>query len=209
LGLRSFRFEDDFYEVDNEKYYDLQLPLAKGCAPVTKNRAVERRRAIESLFQTVTTASSLIITLGLVEAWWDKESALYTNATINREIGRKSPDRFELHILSYEQVRGAVFAICDLIIQAAPSVEQIILTVSPVPLSATFSTQDILVSNTYSKSALRTAAEEASAQFELVKYFPSYESVTLSDRDAAWEDDLIHVTDSLVKFNVGRLPIES
>jgi len=40
---------------------------------------------------------------------------------------------------------------------------------------------------------------------ERVDYFPSYESVTLSDRSLAWRDDLIHVKPEIVATNVGRM----
>jgi tetratricopeptide (TPR) repeat protein len=38
-----------------------------------------------------------------------------------------------------------------------------------------------------------------------VDYYPSYESVVLSDRKAVWEADLVHVTDEAVAMNVGRM----
>ena len=41
---------------------------------------------------------------------------------------------------------------------------RVILTVSPVPLIATYADRHVLVSNTYSKAALRAAAEEIVAK---------------------------------------------
>ncbi len=58
---------------------------------------------------------------------------------------------------------------------------------------ATFSTEDVVLANTYSKSLLRTVAQEWAAAHENVHYFPSYEIVQNSDRLVAWEDDLRHV----------------
>jgi hypothetical protein len=52
-------------------------------------------------------------------------------------------------------------------------------TVSPVPLYLTFSGEDIIVANTYSKSVLRAACDAVENSREHVDYFPSY--VTLLD----------------------------
>jgi hypothetical protein len=40
---------------------------------------------------------------------------------------------------------------------------------------------------------LRAVAQEWAAAHENVDYFPSYEIVQNSERDAIWEPDLIHV----------------
>jgi hypothetical protein len=58
---------------------------------------------------------------------------------------------------------------------------------------------DVVVANTYGKSLLRTVAEEWAAAHENVDYFPSYEIVQNSDRAAAWEPDLRHVTGAAVQ----------
>lgn len=52
-----------------------------------------------------------------------------------------------------------------------------ILTVSPVPLAATHTSQHVLVANTISKSTLRLVAQYAANKFSNVFYFPSYEIV--------------------------------
>lgn len=83
--------------------------------------------------------------------------------------------------------------------------QKIVLTVSPVPLLATFTDNDVIVANCYSKSLLRVAAEYMRYQYANVDYYPSYESVTLSDRQTTWLDDLHHVEDAIVRFNVGRM----
>jgi hypothetical protein len=54
---------------------------------------------------------------------------------------------------------------------------RIILTVSPVPLIATFEPRHVLVSTVYSKSALRVVAEHIKNSADNVTYFPSYEII--------------------------------
>ena len=68
---------------------------------------------------------------------------------------------------------------------------RIILTVSPVPLIATYEPRHVLVSTTYSKAALRVAAEEVASGKHDVAYFPSYEIITGSfNRGAYFDTDL-------------------
>ena len=75
---------------------------------------------------------------------------------------------------------------------------RIVITVSPVPLSQTFSGKDVAVANMYSKCVLRTAAEVVANACSTFDYFPSYEMVSLSPRTSAYAQDCIHVSDSIV-----------
>ena len=72
-----------------------------------------------------------------------------------------------------------------------------ILTVSPVPLTATAEDRGVLVSTTLSKSVLRVAAEEISRERDYVAYFPSYEIVTGNyTRGAYFGEDLRSITEA-------------
>ena len=75
---------------------------------------------------------------------------------------------------------------------------KIVVSVSPVPLQATVSADDVVMSSTLSKSQLRVVAVDARSSFDHVDYFPSYEMVMNSARAATWEEDEIHVKMSLV-----------
>jgi hypothetical protein len=73
---------------------------------------------------------------------------------------------------------------------------RLILTVSPVPLAATYSEEHVLVATTYSKSVLRVAAETTARAHEGVQYFPSYEIITGAyARGKYFAQDLRSVTD--------------
>jgi GSCFA family len=68
---------------------------------------------------------------------------------------------------------------------------KILLTVSPVPLVATYDNDHVLSATTYSKSVLRAAAGDVSNSFEFVNYFPSYEIITGNfNRGAYFMEDL-------------------
>ena len=51
-------------------------------------------------------------------------------------------------------------------------------TVSPVPLMATATTEQVIVASQYSKAVLRAAAGHLAHKYALVDYFPSYEIIS-------------------------------
>ncbi|MDO9525276.1 MAG: GSCFA domain-containing protein, partial [Gemmobacter sp.] len=55
---------------------------------------------------------------------------------------------------------------------------RILLTVSPVPLNATFEDRHVFVATTLSKAVLRVAADHAARALPDCAYFPSYEIIT-------------------------------
>ena len=79
-----------------------------------------------------------------------------------------------------------------------------IVTVSPVPMSETFSGKDIAIANSLSKATLRVAAEAFARNHPAVDYFPAFEMVTLSPRNLAYGADCLHVTDNAVGMVVSQ-----
>ena len=77
---------------------------------------------------------------------------------------------------------------------------RMIVTVSPVPLIATFEDRHVLVSTTASKSILRAAADEITRGDPASDYFPSYEIITRNyARGAYFEKDLRSVAPAGVR----------
>ena len=201
-----------FNEQDPDKYLiehsdgmflDLQLHIDK---PVTYSRALERRLQIRELYKNcVENARVVIVTLGLIESWWDDVGKVYLNETPSSHLIRRHPERFFFEQMSPYSVIDCTMKIMRTLQEHGPLDQHVILTVSPIPFARTFTQSDAIVANSYSKAALRVAAECATQSFKNIDYYPSFESVTLSDRQLAWEDDQIHVTQDMVAFNVSRM----
>jgi hypothetical protein len=138
------------------------------------------------------------VTLGLVEVWRDLDADTYLNTTPPPAAIASYPGRYEFYVSNFAENFANLERIHDLLRRFGHPDTKIIVTVSPVPLMVTFTQQDIIVANTYSKSLLRTAAQEWAAAHDNVHYFPSYEIVMNSARDAAWLEDLRHVQGRLV-----------
>jgi hypothetical protein len=152
-----------------------------------------RRSLIQIVNGRVAQARVVIITLGLVEVWRDTLTNTFINITPTLQLSNAYPNRYEFHVSSFAQNQANLGKIYALLERFGHPEVQIVVTVSPVPLLATFSGQDVVLANTYSKSLLRAAAQEWAAKHENVHYFPSYEIVYNSDRNETWGPDLRHV----------------
>ncbi|MEL6958944.1 MAG: GSCFA domain-containing protein [Pseudomonadota bacterium] len=183
----------------------VDLHLLNTMRPDTLDVVRMRRRALRNAYRSITECDAVIITLGLSEVWFDTQTGFYLNMAPRRALMRDYPDRFELHVLNHAETLAPLQDAIDLIFKHGKPGIQVILTVSPVPLTATYRDCDVMVANAYSKSVLRTVAEEITMQHEHVHYFPSYESITLSARHVAYDADEIHVTQPIVDLNVGRM----
>ncbi|PYF10041.1 GSCFA family protein [Rhodobacter viridis] len=157
-------------------YSDLYITGSQPCAL----EVVQKRRALMGdIYKELPGCDLLIITLGLIEAWYDRETGTYLNRA-PASGAMRDPEgvgqRFEMHVLNVQDC-------LDLLVPAFESVfaaglKRIMLTVSPVPLQFSFGGGDPVVANSYSKAVLRCVAEKLVTDFERVDYFPSYEMVT-------------------------------
>jgi len=153
-------------------------------------------RAAEELFST---ADVVIVTLGLIEGWWDPKTGNHF-----RQIPHPVP-----HAAGVGEFRRLTVAeiVEDLTKIRARLREhggaELILTVSPVPLLATFTPSDVRVANTESKARLRAAVSEFIDAFSDVHYFHSYEIVETSERRSDFMlEDGRHVVPRAVDYIV-------
>lgn len=188
--------DPSLYSETADGWVDLQL--SPGVRPVTYERAVERRAyLIGDYFARLRSADVVVMTLGLNEVWRDHLRGVYLNAAPTLWEVRKSPGRYTLEITDVAANVKALAAIHAALKALNPNIK-LIVTVSPVPMSATFSGMDVVRANTLSKAVLRAAAEEFVNAHDDADYFPSYEIVTHTPRDKAYVGDCLHVMDSVV-----------
>lgn len=197
-----FDLEKQFLEIAPGRFVD---PNIGGKHAFTLEKLTSYRAAITEVTRRVTECRVVIMTLGMSEVWFDTLTKSYLNHSPPRSMMAKFPERFQLHILSFAETLASLERMVALLKKYCRADQHILLTVSPVPLAATHTEKDVIVANCYSKSLLRTAAEHIAATHDHVDYYPSYESVTLSERAVAWEDDQAHVKRELVEINVERM----
>ena len=180
-------------------FIDLLLP---GGSPVSFERAVERRSEIGGIYESLVSSDLVIITLGLVEAWFDEETGLFLNRMPTRQDIKRQPERYSFHKLGVSDALPLLDRAFGGLVDAG--VERVLLTVSPVPLGTTFTGGDVVVANSFSKSVLRVCAEELAQKYPQVDYFPSYEMVS-SGGLGSFNPDNIHVRDAVVRRVTGHM----
>lgn len=203
FGDQPFVPADHILEVAPGKFADIHLPPNR--RPQPYDEVLARRLAITEAYRQAADCSVVVMTLGLVETWFDTKTGYYLNVGPRPSQIRAEPERFEMHVLSYEECYDYLERAMQLLRRHGRPDLQVLLTVSPVPLSNTHRDEDVIVANMYSKSLLRVIAETMVAKHDYITYYPSYESVMYSDRQRAWLDDMVHVREEIVALNVGRM----
>ncbi len=198
---RAFDPEKHFMEVAAGRFVDPHIPVRAAAL----EKIMQYRTAITEVTRRVKECRVVVMTLGLSELWFDALTRTYLNRTPPRMLVAQQPERFELHLLDFAETLRSLEASVALLGAHARPDQRILLTVSPVPLAVTHTDQDVLVANSYSKAVLRTVAEHIATKHAHVDYFPSYESVVMSERQEAWTEDQVHVQMPLIQMNVQRM----
>lgn len=139
-------------------------------------------------------AEVFILTLGVNEVWYFQHDGTY----LSRVPWKLSPVLLAKKILSVQENVDELQRLRDVWLTYNRNL-QIIVTVSPVPLLATFRAEDtnVVVANCHSKSTLRIAAEEFANANDNVSYFPAYEAVIYGSRQP-FRDDGRHVSNEAI-----------
>ena len=201
-GVQLFdRAFDDFQPVDAvwpvaEGFVDAFRPTIDPQPHATLRHALEARdEHLDHVRSVFTKSDWLVFTLGLTETWRSKEDGAVYPVAPGVSGGAFDPARYEF--VNYSA--GETIQHLELFITKLVSVNprlKVILTVSPVPLIATYEKRHVWVSTTVSKACLRVAADEIERKFSNVFYFPSYEIITSPAAGSRYyQDDLRQVTD--------------
>jgi hypothetical protein len=158
----------------------------------------DRRRhlaAVRTMFESL---DVFVFTLGLTEGWVHRPDGAMLPLAPGVVGGAFDPETYAFVNAGARDVRDDMLVFLERLFAVNPRA-RVILTVSPVPLIATYADRHVLVSNTYSKAALRVAAEEVVAAEPRAVYFPAYEIVTSTANAARYyDDDLRSVTPAAV-----------
>jgi hypothetical protein len=169
---------DDEVWLHGGRYFDPLRPQVEpeGFASLSELR-VARSVTLASIRQALREADVFVFTLGLTEGWRNVETGLRYASCPGTLAGEYDASRHAFVNDSYPEVRQAMADVIELARAVNPQL-RFLLTVSPVPLTATASGDHVLVSTSYSKSTLRAAAGDLTQAYEQVDYFPSYEIIS-------------------------------
>ena len=193
-------YEIDEIFVENGRFFDPLRPTipANGYASAAELKAA-RRKTLDAILNTIKAADVFIFTLGLTETWMNKKGYVYPSCpgTIRGVFDEQE------HVFinySYDHILEDMVWIIDQTKRINPGIK-FLLTVSPVPLTATATHDHVLTATTYSKAVLRSVAGMLANEAQDVDYFPSYELIgSPASRGRFYQDNLRTIKTEGVDF---------
>ncbi len=168
---------EDVWETDG-RFYD---PFRPGVEPGGFESLAELRASrdgtLAAIRKAVEVAQVFVFTMGLTEAWQNKATGTEYAVCPGTVAGEFDAERHVFVNHRYGDLLGDLLSAIRLMRQQNRGLN-VLLTVSPVPLTATASGQHVLTATSASKSILRAVAAAACEGRANVDYFPSYEIIT-------------------------------
>lgn len=129
--------------------------------------------AVRNMFEQ---CDVFVFTLGLTEAWIaEADGAVFPLAPGVR--GSPPPSQaYRHHNFTVQEMASDMQRFVANVRLINPGF-RLVLSVSPVPMAATYEGRHVLVSNGYTKAALRVVADMATQGDAMASYFPSFEAV--------------------------------
>lgn len=179
---------------ENDVYFDLLTPALKG---LPHDIATSNREHLLSIYRNMPKADVLVLTLGYNEAWYYLPDQSWVNKAPASGFLRKNISDFKFNILNYSSVSALLEEAIKNFRQQSKDLK-VVLTVSPVPLGTTLSTDHVVVANQRSKATLHAVAMALRKKYDFVDYFPSYEIISSQDKQDVFEGDGTHVKSEAV-----------
>lgn len=162
------------------RYVDALRPAVEPEGLASPEEVLEHRKyhisRVKKLFKEL---DLFIFTLGLTEMWLHQESGTVYPTAPGSIAGTFDDKIYSFKNASFNEIIrdfNAFQAILTKLRAGRPF--KLLLTVSPVPLTATASGHHVLAATSYSKSTLRAVAGQLADNQAHIDYFPSYEIVT-------------------------------
>jgi hypothetical protein len=193
------RVHEELFWQKEDRFFDALRPGIEPDGFDSLSAAMDQRRAhLACVRQLLIDTDIFVFTLGLTEAWMDDKAGRVMALAPGVIAGDFDPARYRFHNFTFEELVDDLDAIYSALNAINPDMK-LLLTVSPVPLTATASNEHVLAATTYSKAALRAAVGEVINENSAIDYFPSYELVTTWAQDIpAFEANLRSVTPQMV-----------
>lgn len=161
----------------NGRFYDPFRPRIEPEGFASREELLaSREMVLEAFLRSITEAKLFVYTLGLTESWVNTEAGYEYPMCPGTAAGTFDPDRHQFFNRTFVEIHK-VLRDCLKRLRALNPRLRVLLTVSPVPLTATASGNHVLVATMQSKSVLRAVAGQAADELAFVDYFPSYEII--------------------------------
>lgn len=170
--------EEAFWQRPDGRWIDALRPGVEPEGHASLDEACAFRRdhlhRVRGMFEAM---DVFVFTLGLTECWADRQTGRVFPVAPGVLGGRHDPARHVFVNQRLAEVHEDLAEAIALMRRWTPALK-LLLTVSPVPLTATASGQHVLTATVQSKSVLRAVAGDLAATDPATDYFPSYEIIT-------------------------------
>ena len=186
----------------NGKFYDALRPAVEPEGLDSPEEVFEHRQVHVSKVKEIFESLDLFIfTFGLTEMWTHKESGTVYPTAPGSLVGEFDESLFEFNNAQFSSIIDDFNRFQDILKKIRRGkCCKCLVTVSPVPLTATASGKHVMLSSIYSKSTLRSVAGQLSDNQAHIDYFPSYEIVTNPRlHSSAFSDNLRSVRDEAIE----------
>lgn len=190
---------DEVWEEDGRFYDPFRPTLPAGGLASADAVRLARQQTLECIRRALPQIDVFVFTLGLTEGWEHVAGHAYPmcpgtvrgrfDSQLHRFMNHGTGDVVSLLNATFDRLR-----------QVQPGM-RFLLTVSPVPLTATATGEHVLTATVHAKSVLRAAAGALVTQRADVDYFPSYELIAgLQSGGRFFEPNLRSVRPEGVEF---------
>lgn len=168
---------EEFWQ-EADRFYDPFRPAIEpdGFASPQELLA-SRAMTIEAFGKAIRECNLFVFTLGLTESWRNRALGYEYAICPGTMAGTFNAEKHVFVNQRFNFVHDCLSQALQLIRSVNPE-SRTLLTVSPVPLTATATGQHVLVATVESKSILRAVAGELAATVPRIDYFPSYEIIS-------------------------------
>lgn len=190
---------DEVWE-DGGRFFDPFRPTIPAGGYATAAEVLQARaHTLACIREALSRIDVFIFTLGLTEGWEHVDGYAYPMCP-GTVRGRFDPSLHRFVNYRTDEIAARLNATMDRLRQVRPEM-RFLLTVSPVPLTATASGGHVLTATMHSKSVLRAVAGETVARRDDADYFPSYELISgLQSGGRYYEPNLRSVKREGVEF---------
>lgn len=176
------------WEIGGRFFDSLRPAIEPGGFRSDEEAKVSRRFAAECFAKSIKEAEVFVFTLGLTEGWENANTGQVYAVCPGTLAGTFDLEKHVFKNYRYREISDDLEGAIELMLEMNPDL-RVLLTVSPVPLTATASKNHVLTATTYSKSVLRAVAGDLAADHPFIDYFPSYEVITGPPSGGAFYED--------------------
>ena len=167
------------WERDGRFFDSMRPTMEPGGLASSKEVIALREYHLACVREMIESMDILVFTMGLTETWMHKETEWVFPTAPGTVAGKFNSVDYEFVNFDYTTVRADMMQLIEIIQRFNRSDNfRMLVTVSPVPLTATYEKQHVLSATVYSKSVLRSVAGSLEKELPFLDYFPSYELVS-------------------------------